>query len=226
MTMNIPDYIQNAVASDRRPERDTARDEGRRPAELMTFFGIEPGQTVAELNSGWGYITGLLSEIIGDQGKVYSHTTEPSIKRWNGNPIEKRIEKNGITNIDIVVGTMDAPGLPSGLDAVLMIMNYHDAVWSGADRPAMNKAVFEALKSGGLFGVLDHQSQPGRGTEDCQSVHRIDKQVVIDEVTAAGFALEGESDILANPEDPRTGQVHAKEIRDRTDRFVLKFRKP
>lgn len=226
MTMNIPDYIRAAVASDRRPERDTARDEGRKPAELMTFIGIEPGQTVAELNAGWGYITGLLSEIVGGQGKVYSHTTEASIKRWNGNPIEKRIEKNGITNIEILVGAMDAPGLPPGLDAVLMIMNYHDAVWSGADRPAMNKAVFDALKSGGLFCVLDHQSQPGRGTEDCQSIHRIDKQVVIDEVTAAGFELEGESDVLANADDPRTEQVHAKGIRDRTDRFVLKFRKP
>jgi predicted methyltransferase len=224
--MNIPEYIKVAVRSDRRPERDTSRDEGRKPAELMTVFGIEPGQTVAELNSGWGYITGLLSEIVGDEGKVYSHTTEPSIKRWNGNPIEKRIEKNKITNIEIVVGTMDAPGLPSDLDGVLMIMNYHDAVWSGADRSAMNQAVFDSLKSGGLFGVLDHQSQPGRGTEDCQSIHRIDKQVVIDEVTAAGFELEDDSDILANPEDPRTAQVHAKEIRDRTDRFVLKFRKP
>ena len=226
MTTNIPEYIQVAVSSERRPERDTARDEGRRPAELMTFFGIAPGQTVAELNSGWGYITGLLSEIVGADGKVYSHTTEASIKRWNGNPIEKRIEKNGIRNIEIVVGTMDAPGLPADLDAVLMIMNYHDAVWSGADRPAMNAAVFDALKSGGLFGVLDHQSQSGRGTQDCQSIHRIDKQVVIDEVTMAGFELDGESDILANPDDPRTGQVHAKEIRDQTDRFVLRFTKP
>ena len=226
MTTNIPEYIQAAVSSETRPDRDTDRDEGRRPAELMTFFGIAPGQTVAELNSGWGYITGLLSEIVGDDGKVYSHTTEASIKRWNGNPIEKRIEKNAIRNIEIVVGTMDAPGLPQDLDAVLMIMNYHDAVWSGADRPAMNKAVLDALKSGGLFGVLDHQSQPGRGTKDCQSIHRIDKQVVIDEVTAAGFEFAGESDILVNPDDPRTGQVHAKEIRDRTDRFVLKFRKP
>jgi predicted methyltransferase len=226
MTTNFPEYIQAAVSSERRPERDTARDEGRRPAELMSFFDIQPGQTVAELNSGWGYITGLLSEIVGNDGKVCSHTTEASIKRWNGNPIEKRIEKNGIRNIEIVIGTMDAPRLPSNLDVVLMIMNYHDAVWSGADRPAMNAAVFDALKSGGLFGVLDHQSLPGRGTEDCQPIHRIDKQVVIDEVTAAGFILDAESDILANPDDPRTGQVHVKEIRDRTDRFVLKFRKP
>ena len=226
MTTTIPDYVQAAVASERRPERDTARDEGRKPAELMTFLGIEPGQSVAELNTGWGYITGLLSEIVGAEGRVYSHTTEASIKRWNGNPIEKRIEKNGIENIEIVVGTMDAPNLPGDLDAVLMIMNYHDAVWTGADRATMNKAVFDALKPGGLFGVLDHQSEPGRGIEDCQSVHRIDKPVVIDEVTAAGFELEAESDILANPDDPHTEQVHAKEIRDHTDRFVLKFRKP
>ena len=186
---------------------------------------MAPGQTVAELNSGWGYITGLLSEIVGEDGTVYSHTTEASIKRWNGNPVEKRIEKYGITNIETVVGTMDAPNLPGGLDAVLVIMNYHDAVWTGADRPALNRAVFEALKPGGIFGVIDHHAQAGHGTDDCQTIHRIEKQVVIDEVTAAGFDLESESDCLENPDDPCTEQVHGKEIRDHTHRFVLKFRK-
>ena len=221
----VPDYILAAVASERRPDRDTARDGGRRPAEVLTFFEVTPGQTVAELNSGWGYVTGLLSEVVGGEGKVYSHTTEASIKRWNGNPVEKRIEKYGLTNVETVVGTMDAPNLPSGLDAVLMIMNYHDAVWTKADRPALNLAVFEALKPGGIFGVIDHHAQAGHGIDDCQTIHRIEKQVVIDEVTAAGFQLASESDCLENPDDPCTEQVHGKEIRDHTHRFVLKFRK-
>lgn len=219
----IPDYIRAAVASPRRPERDTARDGGRKPAEILAFFGVKPGDRVAELNAGWGYMVGLLAEIVGPSGKVYSHSTEASNKRWNGNPVEKRIAKTGLTNVDLVLGTMDAPNLPSGLDAVFMVMNYHDAVWSGADRPAMVKAVFDALKPGGIFAVIDHHARPGRGTEDCHAIHRIEKKVVVDEVTAAGFKLEAESDVLENPEDPCTGQVHAKDIRDKTHRFVLKF---
>ena len=221
----IPDYVRTAVASPRRPERDTARDAGRKPAETFAFYGIKPGDRVAELNAGWGYIIGILAEIVGPTGKVYSHATEASNKRWNGNPVEKRIGKTGLSNVELVLGPMDAPNLPSGLDAVFMVMNYHDSVWSGANRPAMNKAVFDALKPGGIFALIDHHARPGRGTEDCHAIHRIEKKVVIDEVTAAGFRLEAESNILENPEDPCTTQVHEKDIRDKTHRFVLKFRK-
>src|SRR5690606_1316545 len=148
-----------------------------------------------------------------------------SMERWKGNPVEKRIQKNDIRNVEPVIGTMDAPNLPDGLDAVFSVMNYHDAVWSGADRAAMNTAVYEALKPGGVFGIIDHWSRPGRGTADCKELHRIEKSVVVDEVQAAGFSLEGESDLLGNPDDPCTGGVHTPDIRDRTNRFMLKFRK-
>jgi predicted methyltransferase len=221
----IPDYIRAAVASPRRPQRDTDRDAGRKPADVLVFFGVKPGDRVAELNAGWGYMIGVLAEVVGPGGKVYSHATEASNKRWNGNPVEKRIGKTGLTNVELVLGTMDAPNLPSGLDAVFMVMSYHDSVWTKADRAAMNEAIFAALKPGGIFGVIDHHARPGRGLEDCHAVHRIEKRCVVEEVTAAGFRLEAESDLLENPEDPCTGQVHEKDIRDRTHRFVLKFRK-
>jgi predicted methyltransferase len=222
----IPDYIRAAVASPRRPQRDTDRDGGRRPAETLAFFGVKPGDRIAELNSGWGYMIGVLAEAVGPTGRVYSHSTEASNKRWNGNPVEKRIAKAGLGNVELVLGTMDAPNLPGGLDAVFMIMNYHDSVWTQANRPAMNKAIYDALRPGGTFGVIDHHARPGRGTEDCHGIHRIEKSVVVEEVGAAGFRLEAESDILENPDDPCTGQVHEKDIRDRTHRFVLRFRKP
>jgi len=222
-----PEHVRAAVVSDRRPERDLARDALRRPAETLIFFGVQPGQRVAELNAGWGYFSGLLAEAVAKDGRVYAHTTDASVKRWGGsNPIEKRIARTGISNIETIQAPMDAPALPGNLDAVFSIMNYHDAVWTGADRAAMNKAVFEALKPGGLFGIIDHHARPGRGTDDCHSIHRIERQVVVDEVTAAGFALSEESELLANQDDPCTGQVHDKEIRDRTHRFVLKFSKP
>ena len=93
-------------------------------------------------------------------------------------------------------------------------------------RKNSRRAIFAALKPGGVFGIVDHHAQPGRGVEDCHGVHRIEKGNVIAEVSAAGFRLEAESDMLENPADPCTGQVHEKDIRDRTHRFVLKFRKP
>lgn len=224
--MTIPGYVKEAVASPKRPARDVDRDAGRKPAETMLFFGVQPGQRVAELNAGWGYFTGVLSGVVGDTGQVYAHTTAASMERWKGNPVEKRIAKNGIRNIEPIVGTMDAPALPSGLDAVFSIMNYHDAVWTGADRSAMNAAVFTALRPGGVFGVIDHHATAGHGTDDCKTLHRIDRSVVVDEVARAGFVLEEESDLLANPDDPRTGGIHTPDIRDHTDRFMLRFRKP
>ncbi|MCC5793485.1 MAG: class I SAM-dependent methyltransferase [Chromatiales bacterium] len=223
----LPAYIRAAVGSNRRPERDTARDALRRPGETLLFFGVEPGHQVGELNAGWGYFTGVLSGTVGEHGRVHAHTTQASIKRWGGkNPLEKRIARHGITNIDLLVGPMDAPGFPPGLDAVFSIMNYHDAVWTGANREAMNKAIFDALRSGGIFGIVDHAALPGRGTADCHELHRVERELVVEEVTAAGFALDAESNLLANPDDPCTGQVHDKSVRDRTHRFMLRFRKP
>lgn len=222
-----PDHIRAAVLSHRRPERDVQRDALRRPAETLIFFEVAPGQQLGELNAGWGYFSGLLAEAVGEAGRVHAHTTEASIRRWGGtNPLEKRIARQGLGNLRTLVGPMEDPGFPPGLDAAFSIMCYHDAVWSGVDRAVMNRALYAALKPGGILGVIDHHARPGRGAEDCHSIHRVDRQLVVDEVTAAGFVLEAESDLLANPDDPCTEDVHPKGIRDRTHRFMLKFRRP
>jgi predicted methyltransferase len=215
------------VLSHRRPERDVQRDALRRPAETLMFFEVAPGQQLGELNAGWGYFSGLLAAAVGDDGCVHAHTTEASIKRWGGtNPLDKRITRQGLANLHTLVAPMEAPGFPPGLDAIFSVMCYHDAVWSGVDRAAMNQAVFAALKPGGIFGVIDHHARPGRGAADCHAIHRVERQLVIDEVTAAGLVLEAESDLLANPDDPCSEDVHPRGIRDRTHRFMLRFRRP
>ena len=227
MSDGIEGRIAAALASPDRYDRDTGKDESRKPLSVLAFFEVQPGDRVAELNAGWGYHAALLAELVGADGCVYAHTTEGAVKRWNGNPMEKRIDRFGLSNIETLVSTsMDAPGLPGDLDAVFMIMTYHDAVWSGADRAALNTAVFESLRPGGMFAVIDHHAAAGHGTDDCQPLHRIEKQSVVDEVTAAGFALEGESDCLENADDALDLMIHEKDIRGRTSRFCLRFIKP
>lgn len=225
-TQELSSIIEQAITGPNRFNHDRKHDEGRRPEATLAFYAIQPGQRVADLNAGRGYYAGLFADVVGDAGQVYAHAMEATLKRWKGNPMDKRIEEFGISNIEAVLGELEEPNLPDNLDAAFMTMTYHDSVWVGTDRPAMNKAIFDSLKPGGVFGVIDHHTKSGKGTSECQTLHRIEKSVVIDEITAAGFELESESDVLENPDDPLTAMVHDKSISGHTSRFMLKFRKP
>jgi len=216
-----------AVAHPERPDGDTVRDAGRRPAEVLDFFEVRPGLQVAELMAGSGYYVEILAYAVGPSGGVYAHNNAYVLSKFADGPLSARLERLALPRVHRVDAELEAPGLPAGqLDLALMVLFYHDSVWMETDRAVMNRAVFDALKPGGIFGVVDHHAQPGSGTRDVRSIHRIDRQVVVDEVVAAGFVLEAESDLLAHPEDMRTGNVFDDALRGRTDRFVLRFRKP
>jgi predicted methyltransferase len=224
---SLPDYIRDAVDSPRRPDVDKERDEIRKIAQLMVFFDIQPGQRVADLMASRGYIAGLLAEIVGEDGIVYSQNSAALLNRFKGkNPITKRIETHGLTNMVAVTAELEEIGFPEPLDVMFSFMYYHDTVWVGTDRARMNAAIFQALKPGGIFAVVDHHTKPGAGVGQAQELHRIERSVVVDEVTAAGFELEDESDLLENPDDPLDVMVFDKSIKDHTHKFVLKFRKP
>ena len=225
--LTVPDNIREALNSPRRPDTDKALDEIRRIADLMTFFDIQPGQRVADLMASRGYIAGLLAEIVGDGGIVYAQNSQALLNRFKGkNPLVERIENSGMTNIVPVTTELEEIEFPEPLDAAFSFMFYHDTVWVGTDRARMNAAVYTSLKPGGRFAVVDHHTAPGAGTGQAKDLHRIERQVVVDEVTAAGFELEDESTLLENPDDPLDAMVFDKSIKDRTHKFVLKFRKP
>jgi predicted methyltransferase len=115
------------------------------------------------------------------------------------------------------------------LDAVLFVLAYHDTVWMETDRAAMNRAIFEALRPGGVYGIVDHAAAEGRGVEDAQTLHRIERDVVVREAEAAGFVLDGEARFLENPDDAHDWSAApsaAGDRRGRSDRFVLRFVKP
>jgi len=225
----VPKNIRDAVNAPDRPADDKALDAGRQPEQVLAFFGITPGMKVADLFAGGGYTTELLSQAVGPTGTVYSENGPfPEKFKKIGETWHARLQKPALKNVVEVDKWVDAPDLfpvtPGTLDAVLINLNYHDLVWLKADRAKMNASVFAALKSGGIYGIVDHSAKPGTGAQDASTLHRIDENFVIQEVEQAGFKLVGESSALRHPKDDRTWNVFAH--RGETDRFILKFEKP
>lgn len=214
------DAIAASVADERRPEADTARDALRKPAEIVAFAGVEPGDKVAEIAPGGGYYTRVLAATVGPQGKVYALMPEFFANRPGGlDGINALAEQYG--NIEVVVIDYAATELPEPVDLVWTTENYHDL--ANGDIAAVNAWVFGALKPGGIYFVEDH-SAPGTGTSATGTLHRIDPAAVKEQVTAAGFVLEAESDLLQNPNDPH--DVSPREVEPTSDKFALRFRKP
>jgi predicted methyltransferase len=224
----IPQNIKDAVASPNRSADDTKLDAGRKPDQMLAFFGIAPGMQVADLFAGGGYTTELLSGAVGPTGKVYSQNGpfpakyKKIIDTW-----EARLKSPALKNVVMVKKPFDAPDLlpvpPGSLDAVTMNMNYHDMVIFKIDRDKVNAAVFKALKPGGFYDIVDHSAKDGSGIEDI-SLHRIDEKFLIDDIQKSGFKLAAASSALRHPDDDRTWNVFKK--RGETDRFMLKFVKP
>jgi predicted methyltransferase len=223
--------IRSAVeAPDRSPE-DRALDGGRKPAELLSFFGIAPGMRVAEIAAGGGYTAELLARVVGTSGKVYGVNSEFILDRFARAPWEERLQRPVMTNVIRLDRNFDDP-LPAdvtNLDAVLCVLFYHDLFWMNVDRAQMNAAVFRALKPGGVYAIVDHSARAGSGASDVQTFHRVEEQLVRDEITRAGFELAQSASFLKNPNDTRDWNASprsAGEQRGTSDRFVLKFVKP
>ncbi|HEU0036342.1 MAG TPA: SAM-dependent methyltransferase [Kofleriaceae bacterium] len=227
----VPEPIRAAVAASDRTADDQRLDAGRKPAEVLAFFGVAPGQRIGELFAGGGYTSELLARIVGPTGKVWSQNSKEILDRFARKPWTERLQRPMLKNVVSLERPIDDP-FPTdvkNLDAVITILNYHDAVWMKADRAKMNRAIFAALRPGGVYGIVDHSAAKGSGTRDVETLHRIDEDVVKQEVTAAGFLLDGESDVLRNPSDPRdwnSSPRQAGEKRGTSDRFVLRFIKP
>ena len=230
-TSKIPPAVQAAVDAKGRSTDDLALDAGRHPAETLAFFGILPGQRVAELGAGGGYTTELLARVVGPEGRVYGQNSPLILERFAEKPWSQRLGKPVMVGVVRLDRPFDDPFPPEvkDLDAVLIVLLYHDTVWMKVDRAKMNRAVFAALAPGGVYGIVDHSAVKGHGVADVETLHRIDEQTVRDEVEAAGFTLAAEGDFLRNPSDPRDWNASprvAAEKRGTSDRFVLKYVKP
>lgn len=226
----IPPFLAAAVADPLRPATDRERDADRKPAELLAFAGLTPGMKVADLIPGGGYFTRIFSRAVGPMGKVYAYVPDELTKMANREPAVKAIADDpAYGNVDMLVRTLPNFGAPEKLDMVWTSLNYHDmhaAFMGPVDVAVVNRAVFDSLKPGGVYIVIDHADDPGTGIANVNTLHRIDPTLVRREVEAAGFIFEGESSELRNAGDNHKLAVFDESIRGHTDQFVFKFRKP
>ncbi len=224
-----PADLSSKLAGDVRFAGDSARDAGRKPVEVLDFLGIGPGMAVIDLMAASGWYTEVLSNAVGDDGSVVAQNPEWILafrERANDKALDARIADGrlpNVTRMDIEYADMGADS--GNYDAALSALNIHDAYYLGSPEAAAEflGAVYSVLKPGGVLGIIDHVGNPDG---DNNSLHRIDKALVIELVTAAGFAVEGDSDLLANPDDDHTQGVFSEGLRGQTDRFLLKLRKP
>lgn len=214
------DAVAAAVADSQRPAEDIARDANRKPVEIVTFAGIEPGDVVAEIAPGGGYYTRILAKAVGPEGKVYALMPEFFANRPGGMDGINALAAQ-YPNVEVIVADYTALDLPEPVDLVWTTENYHDL--ANGDIAAINRQVYAALKPGGIYFVEDH-SAPGTGREATSTLHRIDPAAVKQQVSAAGFTLEAETDLLHNPADPH--DVSPREVKPTSDKFALRFRKP
>ena len=223
----------DAVASSGRTDSDRERDAGRKPEAVLEFFAIEPGMTVLDMFSGGGYYTEMLSNIVGVDGKVVAHSNK-AYAQFVGDEPNVRYANERLANVEIMMAENNELELPAeSFDAVMMILAYHDIYYESAengwlkiDGPKLLAEFFNGLKSGGTLAVVDHYAAAGSPRETGGTLHRIDPSIVIAEIEAAGFVLDGKSDVLRNRQDDHSLNMFDEQIRGKTDRFVMKFRKP
>jgi predicted methyltransferase len=225
-----PTKIQLAAVADKtRPAADVKRDEERKPADMLAFAGVHPGERIADFIPGGGYFTRLFASAVGPKGVIYAFTpaefgkfSKTPLPASGAHPDPDR------PNIVSLTAPANAFSAPEPLDLVWTSQNYHDLKYdfaAPADTALVNKAVYAALKPGGLYVILDHVGLPDKW-DPALKLHRIDPAVVKKEVEAAGFVFDGSTEALRNPYDPHDKNVYDKSIRGHTDQFVYRFHKP
>ena len=227
--------VAAVVDSPDRSAADRTNDQRRHPAQMLAFIGIRPGMTALDVSAGGGYTTELLARAIGPAGVVYSQRPPPrepdAMAPAAPGPIVERAERlraAGVAAARIVpvvqpfTNPVPADAAGARLDLVTLMFNYHD--FSQVDRAAMNRAIFAALKPGGVYVLADHSGRPGTGISESRTLHRIEEAFLRREVEQAGFRLAEEGSFLRNPADPR--DRNTPEPPQPKDEFVLKFVKP
>ena len=230
--LSVTDYAA-VLADPARPAADKADDAARKPAEVLAFAQIRPGDTVLEMEAGRGWYSDLLSTAIGPTGKLIIQY--PPEFAYGDAALKARTDAGRLKNAVITVTAFDALQAPDqSVDKVLWILGPHEIYYTprnakaGAlgDPQKTYAAIARVLKPGGVFIAMDHAAEAGAPTTTGQTIHRVDPAVVMAAAKAAGLVYMDKSDVLANPADDRSKMVFDASIRRHTDQFLFRFKKP
>jgi len=217
------------LASDNRAAADRARDAGRKPAAVIEYLGIEQGMSVLDVIAAGGYYTEVLSLAVGAGGQVVAQNPEVILQMREGaneKALSARLADDRLPNVSrLNKDFADISAADGQFDAAITALNFHDIYNNrGAEGTvAFLKTVDALLKPGGVFGIIDHVGIAGA---DNAALHRVELAAVIETAEAAGFIIEGQSNLLGNDSDDHSQRVFADGVRGQTDRFLVKLRKP
>lgn len=228
-----PADVAAAVKAKERPTKAVVLDPSRKPAEVLSFLGLERGDRALDLLTGSGYYAEIMARAVGPKGAVVAW--EPTSFYGGEGKAALDAVKSRMSNVELLVSDAPDISLPANsFDFVLMHLVYHDFYWSSDKykfprvEPAdILRKIHAATKPGGIVGVIDHVAEPGGDTRAVvEKIHRIDPAVVRADFERAGFVFDGESNLLRNPADDRAKLVFDPSVRGRTDRIVYRFKKP
>lgn len=221
---NTPAHIRRGVESQERTAEQIARDSARLPAEVLTLSSISEGDHVLEFTTFGQYYTPMLVEAVGPTGKVEMYDM-PYMEGFDAH-LSGNAFADAHPNANYYMINYGEINFPTDIDLVYNILYYHDLGPQNIDTAILNSKLYTALKPGGKYVIVDHKAEDGSGWRDSGTIHRIGVEVIIEEITAAGFKLITDSAILSHPEDDKSVMVFAPGTRGGTDRATLIFQKP
>jgi len=221
------DPVAAAVSAPDRSAADRERDTREHPVDVLQFFGVAPGMTVADLFAGGGYYSELIGRIVGAKGKVYLYNNA-AYQGIAGDALKARMATGRLVNVTPLSAEVGALGIPdASVDMVLMVMTYHDLYFKADDWSVAPAALFgdinAMLKPGGVLAIIDHAAAAGSGSTAAQELHRIDEAFARADIESRGFKFTGSLDVLANAADDHSKTVFDPAIQGHTDRFVDRF---
>jgi len=233
VSINESAGIERVLANPARSAADRERDARDKPAEVLALAKFKRGDTVADLLAGGGYYSEILSGIVGPNGKVLL-VNNTGYEAFGKKALAERLANDRLPNVVHVVGPSTALGMGENvLDGAVIVMSYHDLYWVDEkegwpkiDADQFLDQIVRALKPGGVLLVVDHSAKSGTGSNDAQTLHRIDEQFAIADFRKHGLQWEAAMPMLRNPDDDRSKNVFDPAIRGKTDRFVHLYRKP
>jgi predicted methyltransferase len=219
----IPAGVTAAVNDAGRPAAQRQEDAVRMPAAMVAFSTMKPGDKVVDLLPGGGYYTRIFSKVVGPTGKVYAAVPAENLARrpQAADAVKTLAAEPGFGNVAVISPPVANITAPEPVDIVWTSNNYHDLKNNNTDTAAMNRSIFNALKPGGVYFVIDHKGAPGSGLTQTNTLHRIDPEALKAEITRAGFVLDGESNALNRPADNMTTHSSFE-----SSQIVFRFRKP